>query len=54
MAAPALSPGRERLAFVSQVLQGYQVEVQVREMKCPLLTEHTHTHASTREKSKEI
>lgn len=29
MAAPALSPGRERLAFVSQVLQGYQVEVQV-------------------------
>jgi hypothetical protein len=28
--AAALSPGRERLAFVSQVLQGYQVEVQVR------------------------
>lgn len=29
MAATALSPGRERLAFVSQVLVGYQVEVQV-------------------------
>ena len=31
--AAALSPGRERLAFVSQVLQGYQVEVQVRVWK---------------------
>ena len=31
MATPAaLSPGRERLAFVSQVLVGYPVEVQVR------------------------
>ena len=30
MATSALSPGRERLAFVSQVLQGYVVEVQVR------------------------